>query len=77
MISAEEARQIAEAYAEKHRFEIARFHSMQHFPADEGEPSNWIVRFEFVIPDNVVSGPELLLVSVDDYSGEAWSIESL
>ena len=72
-----DARIIAEEYAISRGILMSQFHSCDLVTSEPPGRAEWVVRFELIISDDVASGPELVLVTVDDESGTATVFESL
>ncbi len=70
-------------YVKQEQFAVSKFHSAQHFPASAlpttvpKRNDHWVVRFELTDEADVVDSPDLLLIEVDDVTGEVSAFESL
>ena len=72
-----EARQVAEDFCVNAGLSFTSFHSAKLFPMFSNKPNQWVVQFEAELPDEVVSGPEHILVIVDNETGQASTFDSL
>jgi len=79
----QEAINAAKNYIERELLKVRGFHSVQYFTASQlpehlrNRNDYWIVRFYREIPEEVVESPSLIMVEVDDTSGQVSGVDSL